>query len=237
MKKYEGVATLIEKRRALQSDRDTRRAELATKRARVTDRIRETATFLCRLPIDVVYRQIDGRRARGEIPSEIRAELIESLIEDGGCICGRQIAKDSPEHKSLLRWLHRVGDSERNDFALELWRDLGALRGKEDTARSSANTVLTDYATDRNFLQKMGEDIEEITATIGEDQREDLSHLARQQKDIATALVNFAARKLQVTEDLASVEERLRELEREKDREEKEKGRKTAIQRRHSLAK
>ena len=213
MKKFEGVSRLIEQRMDLETQRGELEESLTIKRRQVADKLRETATFLCNTPIGAVYKDVEERRTRGEIPSKIRAELIESLIEDCKCICGRSIDthEGSPERKCLLEWLQRVGDSIRNDFALGLWKDLGGIRSKEDTIRSAARTALTDHSTTHNSLQKVREQIEDITEEIGEDEREDVTYLAQQQKKIKRDLTKLAARRLNLENEIEDLEERIKE--------------------------
>jgi DNA sulfur modification protein DndD len=45
---------------------------------------------------------LEGKRERGEIPSNYRQQFIQDLVEKMVCICGRSFADGSPEHQVLL---------------------------------------------------------------------------------------------------------------------------------------
>ncbi len=53
----------------------------------------------------------DDRRARGEIPADIKLQFVQDLLEQQRCICGTPLAEGSPEHALVEGWLEKAGDA------------------------------------------------------------------------------------------------------------------------------
>jgi DNA sulfur modification protein DndD len=53
--------------------------------------------------VDKAHAVLDQKRERGEIPSGIRSQLVEDLLAEGACICGRALDDDARRHLTRRR--------------------------------------------------------------------------------------------------------------------------------------
>ncbi|HEU5380917.1 MAG TPA: AAA family ATPase [Ktedonobacteraceae bacterium] len=76
-----------------------------------------------------VHHILDEKRSRGEIPSNIRQTLVEDLIKQGRCICGRAFSEDGPEHQLLMSLLHNSFPGSLEDDVLAISADMRSFEG------------------------------------------------------------------------------------------------------------
>jgi len=60
---------------------------------------------------------LEENRAKGELPYKIKEQFIDDLLENNECICGREIANDSPEYNKIFSYRKKAGNIElENEF-------------------------------------------------------------------------------------------------------------------------
>ncbi|MET3699836.1 DNA sulfur modification protein DndD [Bacillus oleivorans] len=67
---------------------------------------------------------LEGQRIRGEVPSEIKTELIDRLLNEMSCICGRELHIGSKEYEKLLDWKQKSNTQMYEKHAMKLFGDL-----------------------------------------------------------------------------------------------------------------
>jgi DNA sulfur modification protein DndD len=235
LKKHRGITQLVEQRERLNGQIRDVEQEMQDLRAVVRDKVARTAILLCMDPIRSVYEDIEKRRKKGEIPPEIRQDLIERLLSEQKCICGREIRPGTPEHTQLKEWLRKVGDPELSDSALEMWRSLSGIMSQEETVRSNAETTLQHFGRKNSELERLRRQLSTVTAKIGEDVRDDAIHWEDQRKKAETAVRKKSVEKERLEETREELDAAIRQLEAQKVQLEKERGIANEMSARHSL--
>lgn len=219
---YEEVRELVEQRRSTHDEVDRHQVEIERYRSDMGEAISPTSQLLIMPMLSEVYNEIDASKSRGEIPPEIKRDLIEKLLEEESCICGRPLAKGSNPWEKILEWYNRVGDTSVHDAALELWRDLARLTKGAASLRERAEGLLFQYGNACNLKEQALRRIERLDEQIGGSQREDAAQLEEQREAVAHQLEKTRI-KLHVLRtqqnDLESERQRLQAELREKDAE------------------
>jgi len=235
LKKYRGIRQLVEKREALDEQISQIQLEMQDLRAVLRDHAGRSAILLALDPIKKVFTHIDKRKRKGEIPPEIRRDLIEKLLADATCICGRAICEGSDEYCKLQKWLRKVSDPDLSDSALELWRLLYGITHQEDALRQSAETTLQNYGRKNSELEKARRQLERVTDKIGEDARDDAVHWEKQRKKVESDILNRSVEKKRLEERCAELASEIQQLEARKAQLHKEQGLQDELSNRHSL--
>lgn len=200
------------------------------------NRTGKAALLLVRKTADKVFRNIDKRKQKHEIPSEIRRDLIDRLISEGRCICGTTIKAGTEEHRNILLWRNRTTDILTEDSMLNLWRYLGGVRGHYDDIGGAAEAVLQKYAVVKNELQVTRRRIEELKQKIGSSARADASKLEKHRQQIERKIIKLEEEQAQAQEEIAVLREEHERLQQQRKVIEKEQGIRDEMSKRAALA-
>jgi DNA sulfur modification protein DndD len=235
LKKYRGIRELVEKREML--DEQIRQVELEMHdlRAELRDRLGRSALLLCSPEINAVFKHIDKRKKKGEIPPEIRCELIEKLLADGMCICGREICKGTEEHAKLQEWLRKVTDPNLGESAWDLWGQLLGIIQQEGNLRRSAETALQNFGRKNSDLEKARRQLQHVNDRIGEDVRDDAMHWEKQRKKVETDILDRSVKKKRLEERRDELASEIDQLEGQKAKLDKERGLQNELSKRHAI--
>ncbi len=235
LKKYRGIRELVEKREMLDEQIRQLELEMQDLRAELRDRLGRTALLLCSPEINTVFAHIDKRKKKGEIPPEIRSELIEKLLADGMCICGREICKGTEEHAKLQEWLRKVADPNLGESAWDLWGQLLGIVQQEGNLRRSAEAALQNFGRKNSDMEKSRRQLQHVNDRIGEDARDDAMHWEKQRKKVETDILDRSVKKKRIEERRDELGSEIDQLEAQKAKLDKERGLQNELSRRHSI--
>lgn len=63
---------------------------------------------------------IEKSRQRGEVPSGIKKQFVEDLLEGGSCICGTPLTPGSHPREAVTEWLNRAGLQDIEDAVVRV---------------------------------------------------------------------------------------------------------------------
>lgn len=234
--KYQDIASLLKERRELEQQRADVEEKLAGLLAEIRTKTGKTGAALIQDTLLRVFRYIDERKKKGEIPPEIRGDLIEKLLADKACICGRDIHEGTEPHRRILEWLKRSGDASVSDAALELWRHLASITSRIDDDRQSAETLLQRQAETKHELRRIETTLEELAQQIGGSERQDAAQLESHRSSIEGKMVALMAEKQRLQGDLERLTAELDRLTVQRKRLEKDEGHRSELISRYDLA-
>ncbi|MBI1925908.1 AAA family ATPase [Candidatus Poribacteria bacterium] len=123
----QSARVLNEKRKQIEDSRKTKQQQENRLWNEIRDITNRSFIFLAKPAFDKAMIVLDRKRERGEIPSGIREQFLNDLIEQMLCICGRPITDGSTEHQNLINFLNRSVSSKLEDIVLETGGDLKRL--------------------------------------------------------------------------------------------------------------
>ena len=223
LNEYGEIADLIRQREELEQEEKERANSLHENNINMCSRVGKGTFLLIDGLVTGVYKDIEQRKKRGEIPSEIRRELIEKILSQQECICGREIEPASNAFQKIIEWKNKTANIALQDIVLEVWRHLSTICSrKEDTAESIEATIQR-YGVDKNALEEARRKLQNISEKIGTDVRKDAAGLEHHRKNIEESLVNIEAkRQINESEIVALKEEHQSLIKLRKELEQKE---------------
>ncbi len=192
--------------------------------------------LLAKDPLRRVFEHIDQRKERGEIPPQIRVEVIDKILADGRCICGREVCEGFDCYDTILAWRDKTVSPKLQQSALDLWSDLKTLLADQDQTAQSSTAKVYRYANVKNDIQEIRQKLAEVSDQIGTSERLDAQKLERQRSYVEDQLVRMQAERQRLKEDLENLAQEYERLKAQRREKEAELARNNEISRRWSLA-
>jgi len=159
-----------------------------------------------------IYQEIDEQRDKGHVPSEIKTALMEKILSEMTCICGRTVTLHSAEHQHLQQWLATSGEALSQDV-LEVFgsisNTISFLNGKlEELFRllHELGEIDKDYHTVTNQLEQLNQALAALPDPEG------LDMLCEQHKQTREKIAEYELELKRVNADLLAAEFRKAEL-------------------------
>lgn len=156
--------------------------------------------------IDHVFGSIDKKKQKGEIPSEIRKDLIEKILTEKRCICSREILPGTESFNQIILWKNKSADTDLESAALDMWRYLSGIRNHRDDISGTVETLLLKYANCKNEIEKLRSKIENLNNQIGTSERKDTADLEKHRENIEEKLIKLEAKRINLKADLDILE-------------------------------
>ncbi len=172
--------------------------------------------------IGKMKKHIDSMRARGDIPSPIRVEFINRLIESGKCICGCELKEGSSHYRELIRWRDTIAGQTDQDKMIDLLMWLNRIVATNETKKSTIDQSLQRIGTDTAQKEEILEQIHELEEIVADKIREDDRHLPDLRKSCNDRIITAKVELSRLEEDIASIEAEIKKLERHCEQYEKE---------------
>jgi len=236
LSKYHEISTLLQQRETLEAREKETERRLQEAREEIKMHTGQTGCLLIEPTIRKVFLNIDTRKKRGEIPPEIRYDLIEKILSEGKCICGTRIKPHSEEYTKILKWKARSEDPGVSDSALELWRHLSTLINRLEDIRKNSEMYLQRHAESNHELERIKTSLEAIGKQIGTDVRRDIRKLEDIRRRVNEKIIKLHAEKIRLTDDLRVIEKDLEELDEKRKHMEREKGIRSELIQRYNLS-
>ncbi len=156
---------------------------------------------------------LQALRQKGEIPSALKRQFVEDLLERGECICGTKLVPGQPPHASLQSWRSKSGNSEVEDA----WTRLSAqaeefLRSRQQTSRDVQDR-LNDIGRFRKAQLTLEEQISEVKRLFKKSESEEVSKLDDCRESLKAKRDDYRLKLGWNLRDIQSSESRIKELE------------------------
>ena len=203
--KYKEIGELLNERQQLELDEKSAEEDLDACLSEIRARTGKAATDLVETTVRGVFSAIDERKKKGDIPPEIRRDLIDRILGEGSCICGRRIEAGTPPHDCIVKWIEKSGDPGVSDLALELWRYLSTISTRFDDRRHATEALLQRYAEGKHERLRIQRRLEEVRNEIGTSAQQDVVNLEDHRKKIEERVISLVAEKQTLQKGLADL--------------------------------
>jgi len=234
--KIKEITDLLTARNELEDKEKELQEQLNLLLSEIKNRSGKLSLVLMSDTVNNVFRYVDQRKQKGEIPSEIRKDLIEKIIADGRCLCGRDITAGSDDHRHIMEWKNRTNEVIIEDYMLELWRLLSSVRNHFEDVVYNAETMLQRYAIIKNDVKKIRMANEEINKKIGGSERDDAPKLQKHRQQIEHKIKKLEIERIRSSEDLSLSKSEYEKLQIQRKEKEREEGIKNELSKRADLA-
>lgn len=157
---------------------------------------------------------------RGSLPAPLKREFVESLIENGRCICGTDLAEGSSAMRHVADWRAKAGLAEVE----AAWQRLSGLSKGVGEARSELRerlqSLAADVERDRRSVDELEGRLTEIKESLKKLPLEEVARLEQKRESIH-ARIQSANQRIGVTDnditelerDVESLKRKLKEAE------------------------
>jgi DNA sulfur modification protein DndD len=188
----------IQSARGLQQQRDRLERDIEQRQAemsRVVNIIRDLATrgFLIvgQQPVRRALAILDEKRARGEIPSNIRQQFVQDLIDRMECICGRPFELDSPEHQRLLALMNSSLPGSLEDDVLDTSAALRSFTEQAQALEGNLDSAMHQRAGLLDVIRALKEELDDVSRQLKGSPQEEISQLEKQRQDYRADIESY----------------------------------------------
>jgi DNA sulfur modification protein DndD len=158
----------------------------------------DASIILAKDLLNEVFVDIEQQNSKGELPSEIKKELIDRLLEEMSCICGRPIAKNSTEYMKLESWNR---EASSRVFEVSLMDFYGLLSKSIENSKFKNQEILgslqelgnLEEELDRvkQHLRKLEEELEGVPDSDIASKNKERSSIISKKAILDHSLINF----------------------------------------------
>lgn len=116
--------------------------------------------------IDKFDRLICELTKRGEIPSGIKKNFVDKLLQDKQCICLTSLTPGSAERRSVEEWFHKAGLDEVEQKALRMGGEIVQMKHKIEDVFSDIDHIQQRRAADYREMSRLEEELEKIKDSL-----------------------------------------------------------------------
>ncbi len=201
------------------------REELSGKREEVTKRlsklIADDGYTLFTAPLINRGREIVAQlRSEGKIPARVLNTFLQELLDNGKCICTRNLVEGSPERAAVENLLTIAGDQDFNNAVGALDHAIGLIEGVSTQTQDLLNQLKMERLEYNREIRERDEEIEEIHQKLGGKNDEEVSQLEEKRKslsldrDAQNAAIGRIGEQIKVTaESIETLEAQIRQIE------------------------
>jgi DNA sulfur modification protein DndD len=208
--------------KALQQQRDRIDRDLKQRCSEldsVVSRIREVATgaylFVAQPAIDRALGILDEKRERGEIPSSIRQQFVQDLIERMRCICGREFTNGSPEHQRLLSLMNSGLPGSLEDDVLDTSAALRPFGERIERQRADLDAAMKRRAELVDLIKELEAELDDVGRQLKGSPLEEISKLEKQREGFLADIDSYNIEIGSLTERIEKLTKEIARLENE----------------------
>lgn len=221
LSELEDSRELQEERTRLEEDVKDLEEEIEEINGDISDRISEAGYVPFAAPaVEKTARMLRDKREKGEIPSEIKTQFVDDLLEMEECICGRDLVPGTEPYQNVEQWRQSAGSSELEEAAMNIAGRLTELGEEQEQVYEDINDLLERRSDVVDEKQRKEERISEISSRLEEAETEDISQLETRRQDLDEQITEYDQKigsiegKIEdVQEDLQKIKEKIEKAE------------------------
>ena len=191
LRESENAKLLQHQRDRISSDLKQRTIE----RDNVINQIRELATgayiTISKPAIEKALSILEEKREHGEIPSNIRQQFIQDLIDQMSCICGRPFIDGSPEHKRLLSLMEKSLPSSLEDVILNINATLLSFSERIQRQTSDLDIAMGRRSQLTDLINGLAAELDDIGRQLKDSPLEEIKELENKRQAIQADIDSF----------------------------------------------
>jgi DNA sulfur modification protein DndD len=130
---------------------------------------------------DAVLR---AKRERGEIPTGIKQQFVQDLLDAGRCICGTHLRDGEVPHAQVKTWLGKAGTTEIEEASIRAAAAVLSFEREWEEMSHSLDTMLAKLQEHRNLRRRLEEQLSEVTRKLGGQESEEIRDLEARREQL-----------------------------------------------------
>lgn len=215
LEKFKENAELILKRKELEAKRQDLQESIEEICARMRKFTPDVSILLAKDILDQIYVDIDQKRTRGQVPPDIKKELVERLLQEMRCICGRDVAPESVEYHMLKAWDVEVPTAEASREIMGLFGNLSRASEHIDSKSAELIELLQKRGELDEYLDQIELELEDLARQLSTVPDTDLANKNSARESLVKSIGVLEARLADKREQVRQVNENLDQVKRE----------------------
>lgn len=188
-------------------------------RERLIHRIRDFASqsyiTLSQKALSKALGILDAKRQRGEIPSNIRQQFVEDLLQQRVCICGRPFAEHDDAYQHLARFLKTSMPTSLEDDVLNTTGSIKGLIDRGTQLRHDLDEAMSDKVRLDQTIERLIAQRDDVQRQMAGSEHLEVSKLAKQRDEYQVDIDSYRAEMLMAEKQLEEVRAQIKDLERQ----------------------
>ena len=192
----------LEQSQELQKDREERQSELSdvnkdikTINDEIAKKISGDGFLPFAMPaVEETAQMLKEKRREGEIPSEIKTQFVDDLLEMEECICGRYLETGSEPYDKVSQWRTRAGSSELEEAAMRIAGRLSEIGEGQRDLFDEIESQIERRSAKRDRKRQIEERLSEIRTELSEKEHEDVSNLENRRSELIQQITDYDQR-------------------------------------------
>jgi len=233
----------IQDARALQQQRERIERDLKQRESELRELVEEirgiaTSSFvtIAHPAIERALAILDEKRERGEIPSNIRQQFIQDLIERLQCICGRPFELNSPEHDRLLALMNSSFPGSLEDEVLDTSAALRPLVERGQALKEGLDKAMRRRTNLLDLIQAREEELDDVRRQLKGSPQEEISRLEKQRQDFQADIESYRLEQGNLDTRIEALNKQIAELGKQIEKAKKAESKERLLTRKASLA-
>ncbi|MBI1293682.1 AAA family ATPase [bacterium] len=185
----------------------------------LTVRIRDLASqgyiSVGRSAVETALKMLDEKRQRGEIPSNIRQQFIQDLLDHHMCICGRPFAEHDDAHAHLLGLLNTSIPTSLEDDVLTTGGYLRAILERSTQLQTDLSAAMQEKVRIEQRITQLYGERDDIQRRMKGSNQAEISDLAKRRDQYQADIDEYKAEQIRNEMIIEDVRKCIKELERE----------------------
>lgn len=179
---------------------------------------------------------LEEKRERGEIPSNIRQQFIQDLIDRQVCICGRHFEIGSDEHKHLIALMNRSFPGSLEDDVLNTSAILKSLSEQSETYKNQLNKFMQKRVALLDRLKALEEELDDVSRQLKGSPQEEISSLENKRRDFLADIDSYHIELGNLKSIIINITKEIKELETKIEKAKKRENKERRLTRKAALA-
>lgn len=160
---------LQEQREELEADRDDLEDRVSELNDQLESRISDNGFLPFALPaIQETAQDLDDLREEGKIPSQLDNQLVDELLNEEECICGRPLSEGSTEAETVASYKSDVSADGVDEASIRLIDKLDRIRDEYDEFYDDIDDLIARRASVEDDIEDLNGKIDDIGVKIEE---------------------------------------------------------------------
>ena len=191
LRELENTRAIQERRDRVEQDLKQRKSELENTIFQIKTIATEAYYIIAQPLINDALVLLDEKRERGEIPSSVRQQFVEDLIDRNICICGRPFDEHGEEHKHLLNLLENSYPGSLEDDVLDTSANLRSFSEIQGTQIETLTNSMTRRAHLLDYISGLQDELDDIGRQLKQSPTEEISKLEIKRQEFQADIDSF----------------------------------------------
>lgn len=217
LEKYQEISQYLKRRLEIQKEKgqieSDRNVLLSEKMINVNDHL---GLMLVEGDLKEVDELLSKKVTAGELPSERRAALVDRIIKEKECICGRGVEENAKEYTALLDWKNKV-ISRQVEVETSLLRTNSQIGRTREFLKHEIDDVeqcLQAFSLQTEQIDRLEQELQIISDELGDKTvNEDIPELENSRKGIIVKKGRLEQKLEDKDKKLKEISEKVEELE------------------------